>query len=268
MNERRLHILLIGDVIGRPGRKFFIQKLHQLKATTTIDFVVVNGENAAGGFGLTPETARELFDAGVDVITSGNHIYDKKEILPLLENESRILRPANYPEEAPGRGWAIYTLDDEVRIAVINLQGRVLMPWIACPFEWTDRYLPMIREETPIILVDFHAEATSEKNAMGWHLNGKVTAVFGTHTHIPTADARILPGDFTAYITDLGMTGPYNSVIGMDIKRSLSRLRTMFPRFMEPARGPCLFSALLLEVEAQTGKSLSIQHIMEWEPEE
>ncbi len=263
--NRDLNILLVGDIIGRPGRHRIRNVIEQLKSKWPIDFVVANAENAAGGFGLTPDTARELFEAGIDVLTSGNHIYDKKEILPILEKEPRLLRPANYPPEAPGKGWGIYPTHHGHRIAVINLQGRILMPWIACPFTWIDNHLETIRQETPIIIVDFHAEATSEKNAMGWFLNERVTAVFGTHTHIPTADARVLPGEHTAYITDIGMTGPYNSVIGMDIKRSLRRLRTMFPRFLEVARGPTVFSGLLLRVDPETGRTRNLEHLMEWE---
>ena len=263
--SERVHFLLIGDVIGRPGRRYLQRRLPQLRKERPIDLVVVNVENAAGGFGVTPEVAQELRDMGVDVMTSGNHIYDKKEILAVIDESPDLLRPANYPDEAPGRGVGFYDLAGGITVAVINLQGRVLMPWIACPFEWVDRHLDEIRTRTPLILLDMHAEATAEKNAMAWHVNQRVTVIYGTHTHIPTADARILPGGHTAYITDVGMTGPYNSVIGMNVQQSLRRLRTMFPRHLDVAKGPVLFSALYVTADARTGQALSVEHLIQFE---
>lgn len=260
-----IKVLVIGDIIGRPGRKTVAKRLLQLRKDWTIDVVVANVENAAGGFGLTPKVADELETMGIHIMTSGNHIYDKSEIIPFLDQRKNILRPANYPVEAPGHGLYFHEIRKGVELAVVNLQGKVLMPWIACPFDWIEKHLEQIRERTKVILVDFHGEATAEKWAMGWFLNGKVSAVYGTHTHVPTADARILPGEFTAFITDIGMTGPTHSIIGMDIRRSLQRLRTMFPRTLSVARGPCMFSAILLEIDPINGCSLSIRHIIEYD---
>ncbi len=262
----RVHLLLLGDIIGRPGRSIVREMLPRIREERPVDLVVANIENAAHGFGITPAIADELFSYGIDVMTSGNHIYDKKEIIPYLSTTDRLLRPANYPNEAPGCGWVIVPLPQGSRIAVINLQGRVLMPWIHCPFEWVDTHLAAIRAETPLIIVDFHAEATSEKTAMGWYLNGRVTAVFGTHTHIATADAMILPGGHTAYVTDVGMNGPYQSVIGMDIAISIRRLRTMFPKFLEVAKGPRQFAALYVVADTTTGHAVHVEHILYREP--
>jgi metallophosphoesterase (TIGR00282 family) len=262
----KIHLLLLGDIIGRPGRRIVRDYLERLRRERPVDMVIANVENAAHGFGVTPDIAQELRGYGIHVMTSGNHIYDKKEILPVLDDMPDLLRPANYPAGAPGRGWGLYSTTGGVRVAVINLQGRVLMPWVPCPFDWVDQHLEAIRRETNLIVVDMHAEATSEKTAMGWYLNGKVTVVFGTHTHIPTADARILTGGHTAYVTDVGMNGPYDSVIGMDPQMAIQKLRTMFPKHLEVAGGPCQFAGLYVVADADTGRALSVEHILLREP--
>ena len=217
-----MNILMIGDVIGRPGRKAAAGLLPSLREELKLDLVIANGENAAAGRGLTPGTAQELFDAGVDVLTSGNHIWDQKEILTIIDKESAILRPANYPPSAPGRG--VLT---QKGVTVLNLQGRTFMVEIDDPFRAADAALESL-DENAIVFVDMHAEATSEKQAMGRYLDGRVSAVVGTHTHVPTADARILPGG-TAYVTDVGMVGPMESIIGNDIESVLRRFTTGMP---------------------------------------
>jgi metallophosphoesterase (TIGR00282 family) len=249
---------MVGDVVGKPGRRALKQVLPRLKREEGIDFVVVNGENAAGGFGLTEETADEILDAGADVITSGNHIWDNKGILPWLDGEMPILRPANYPAVAPGHGYLRIG-----RTAVINLQGRVFMPeGLDSPFDRVDEILEEMKQDPPgVILVDFHTEATSEQGAMGWHLDGRVTAVVGTHTHVPTADARILPQG-SAFVSDLGMTGPVNSIIGSKVEDVLGRFLTALPRRLNVAEsGPAQFNSVLIDVDDTTGKALGIQRV-------
>ena len=251
---------MIGDVIGRPGRDAVRRILPGLREEQDIDLVIANGENTAGGFGLTVETASELLDAGVDVITSGNHIWDKKEFIPYLDDVQGeglpVVRPANYPN-APGVG-----VIRRKGAAVVNLMGRVFMAPLDCPFRTADRLLEELRreEETPVIIVDFHAEATSEKQAMGWYLDGRVSGIFGTHTHVGTVDARILPQG-TAYLTDVGMTGPEDSVIGSDANAVLNRFLTAIPNNLPVAKGPCVFNSTLVEVDEKTGRSLSIERI-------
>jgi len=208
-----MRILMIGDVIGRPGRRAVRALVPKLRQQNGIDLVVANGENAAGGIGLTPETARELLESGVDVITSGNHIWRNKAIFRDINGDQKLLRPANYPRGTPGRGWTVLEKHG-VKVGVLNLLGRVFMEPLDCPFRTAQKEIPIIQKQTKIIIVDFHGEATSEKVAMGWHLNGMVSAVIGTHTHVQTADERVLDGG-TAYITDAGMTGPFDSIIGM-----------------------------------------------------
>lgn len=215
-------LLFIGDVVGRPGRRVLASALASLRARFEPDAVVVNGENSAGGNGMTAQTVGELFAAGTDVITSGNHIWDRREIVPILKTDPRVLRPANYPGDAPGGGCHTIRTAAGVSVAVINLMGRVFMADLDDPFREADRLLASLGAGTRVILVDFHAEATSEKIALGWYLDGRVSAVVGTHTHVPTADARVLPGG-TAYITDVGMTGPYDSVIGVEKSLVLQR---------------------------------------------
>lgn len=251
---------MIGDVIGRPGREAVGRILPGLRRERGVDLVIANGENAAGGFGLTVETASELLDAGVDVITSGNHIWDKKEFIPYLD-EARgdglpVLRPANYPQ-APGVGVL-----RRKGAAVINLMGRVFMPQTDCPFRAADRVLAELRGEgeSAVVIVDFHAEATSEKQAMGWYLDGRVSGVFGTHTHVGTVDARVLPGG-TAYLTDVGMTGPADSVIGSDVGDVLRRFLTAVPNNLSVAKGPCVFNAALADIDAETGRARWVERV-------
>ena len=253
-----IRVLALGDIVGRVGRRILARFVPQLRKEYNLDLVVANIENAAGGFGITLPVLEELRTIGIDIMTSGNHIYDKKEIIPHLDTLGDVLRPANYADSAPGNGVAFFRID-EIEIALINLQGRILMPWISCPFEWCATHLAQIRKRTPLILIDFHAEATSEKQAMGWYLDGTVSAVFGTHTHVPTADAWILPHG-TGYITDIGMNGPYHSIIGMRVKHSLRRYLHMYPKQLDVARGPALFSGLYIEIDIHSGKTVAIEH--------
>lgn len=262
-----MKILFIGDIFGRPGRRIVKEKLPYLVDRYQIDLVLANGENAAGGFGITPSLVDELLDCGIAVLTSGNHIWDRKEILPFLadpDTQARILRPANYPSSAPGIGIFQGETSKGVPYAVLNLQGRVFMANTDCPFRTADALLEKIPTENHLIVVDFHAEATSEKLALGWYLEGRVTAVLGTHTHVPTADAKILPGG-TAHITDLGMTGPYDSIIGVNKKVILERFLRQIPSRFEPAERDVRLCAVLIEADPTTGQALSIQRIEERE---
>jgi metallophosphoesterase (TIGR00282 family) len=255
-------VLMIGDVIGSPGRKALEALLAGLRDERSIDFVTANGENLAGGMGLTASTADALFAAGVDVITSGNHIWDKREIYERLEKDDRILRPLNYGTTGvPGRGWGVYHALDGSELAVINLQGRTYMQPIENPFLEADRLLEEAGEPLPPIrLVDFHCEITSEKNAMGWYLDGRVSAVVGTHTHVPTADARVLPAG-TAYQSDLGCTGPAWSIIGFAPATVLPRFLTGLPTRFEVGDGPVVFNAAQIDVDPATGRALAIERI-------
>lgn len=254
-----MRILMIGDIVGRAGRKAVKETLTTIRQELKLDMIVANGENAAGGNGITGEIARDLFGFGVDVITSGNHIWDKKEIIPYIDREPRLLRPANYPPGTPGKGVGVYKING-INVGIINLSGRVYLPSMDCPFRMADELINSICQQTNIILVDFHAEATSEKVALGWHLDGRVSAVVGTHTHIQTADERVLPGG-TAYITDMGMTGPYNSVIGVKVDLVLQKFTTQMPVRFEVAEGPYQFNAVVIEVDDETGKAESIDRI-------
>lgn len=253
-------ILFIGDIIGKPGRQALSRYLHKLVDQYRVDLVVANGENAAGGFGLTPEKARELFSLGVDVITGGNHIWDKKDSFGFLDQETRIIRPANYPEGAPGRGSAVFTTSGGVKVGILNLEGRIFMNPLDCPFRTADREIAEIVKKTPVILVDFHAEATSEKSALGWYLDSRVSAVIGTHTHVQTADERILPGG-TAYITDAGMTGPFDSVIGMRKEEPIQRFLTQMPAKFEVAKKDLRINAVQVSVDEVSGRALSMERI-------
>ena len=252
-----MRILMIGDIIGKPGRRTLARLLPQLRSELNIDLVTANAENTAGGFGLTLKTARNLLDAGVDVMTSGNHIWDKKDILPHMD-ELPLLRPANY-YGAPGRGWMMHG-----DVMVLNLQGRVFMPPIDCPFREADKRLAEAEQELGhaprVIMVDFHAEATSEKQGLGWYLDGRVSAVVGTHTHVGTADTRLLPGG-TAYVSDLGMTGPLYSVIGTETAPVLERFRTGLPQRFKPADGPCVLNSVLIDIDPETGHATEIVRI-------
>ena len=262
----RAGILFIGDVIGRPGRNALAKALPDLVKKHKPTIVIANGENAAGGAGITEEIGKDLF-AVVDVLTSGNHVWDKKEALDYLDKEPRLLRPANYPPGNPGRGAAVVTDAGGVKVGVLNLQGRVFMEAIDCPFRTADAEVEKLRRETPVIVVDLHAEATSEKQALGWHLDGRVSAVVGTHTHVPTADERILPGG-TAFITDVGMAGARNTVIGIKREPALQKFLTGRPHRFEPEKGGLFLSAVFIEVDAATGRALSIVREVVTEDEE
>jgi metallophosphoesterase (TIGR00282 family) len=254
----KVTLLFLGDLIGRPGRNALRKFLPTLIQKHDPSLIVANSENASGGLGLTEEIGRELL-ASVDVLTSGNHIWDKKETWDYLDREPRLLRPANYPPGDPGRGDVIRTDRRGNKVAVVNLQGRVFMEPIDCPFRTADAVLERIRSETRLILVDFHAEATSEKQALGWYLDGRVTAVLGTHTHVPTADERLLPGG-TAYLSDVGMGGSLNSVIGMKREQAVGKFLTSLPQRFEPAKDGLVLAAAVVEADAETGRALSIAH--------
>ncbi len=258
-----MRIIFIGDIFGHPGRRIVKETLPKLVEEYAPDLVLANGENAAGGFGLTPGLVEELLDIGIAVLTSGNHIWDKKEILPYLRDhqDGRLLRPANYPGAAPGHGLYLGKTRGGIGYAVVNLQGRVFMPSIECPFRTADALLERIPAEYPIRIVDMHAEATSEKIAMGWYLDGRVTAVLGTHTHVPTADEIVLPQG-TAYVTDLGMTGPYDSVIGIDKRQIIEKFLSQLPARFEVAKGDVRLCGVLIEADTVTGRATSIQRIV------
>ncbi len=254
-----MRILMIGDIVGRPGRRAVKEQLQTIRQELNLDMIIANAENAAGGNGITPDIAKDLFNYGVDVMTMGNHVWDKKDIIPYIDKESRIVRPANYPPGTPGSGLGIYNING-IEVAVINLSGRVYLSTLDCPFTMADNLLEKIGDRTKIILVDFHAEATSEKVALGWYLDGKVSLVAGTHTHIQTADERILP-EGTAYITDIGMTGPADSVLGVKTDLVLQKFLTQMPVRFEVADGAYQFNAVVVEVNENTGRSLSIERV-------
>jgi len=244
---------MVGDVIGRPGRKAIKSLVPGLRSEYGLDLVIVNAENAAGGLGLTQATAEEILESGVDVLTSGNHIWDQKEIIPHLDGELPILRPLNYPSGVPGRGYLVR--DD---VLVVNLVGRTFMGSFDCPFRAMDRLLAELKAKPPVIVIDFHAEATAEKVALGWYLDGRVSAVVGTHTHVGTVDARLLPKG-TAYITDVGMTGPADSVIGDDIEAVLYRFLSQLPHRLSVGKGNVILNAVLVELDG--GQAISITRI-------
>jgi 2',3'-cyclic-nucleotide 2'-phosphodiesterase len=258
----QVKILFIGDIFGQPGRRIVKEKLPLLLEQFQPELVLANAENAAAGFGITPPLVEELLELGIDVLTSGNHIWDKKEIYPYLSDhlDSRLLRPANYPPGAPGMGLYVGRTSSQIGYAVINLQGRVFMPTIDCPFRTADKLLGEIPSDIKIRIVDFHAEATSEKLAMGWYLNGRVTAVLGTHTHIPTADEAVLSKG-TAYMTDVGMSGPFDSVIGVEKEQVIKKFLDQLPARFEVARGDPRLSAVSMEANPQTGSALSIRRV-------
>jgi metallophosphoesterase (TIGR00282 family) len=262
-----LRILFVGDIFGRPGRTIVHERLPELQKEHAVDLTIANGENAAGGFGITPQIAEELFELGIDVITTGNHIWDKREIIDYMNsangNEAslarRVLRPANYPAGSPGFGWYQGRTRGGVAYAVINLQGRIFMTQNDDPFRLADELLKRITAK--VILVDFHAEATSEKISLGWYLEGRVTAVLGTHTHVPTADEQVLASG-TAVQTDVGMTGPYRGVIGVQKELILQRFLTNMPSRFEPATDDVRLCATLIDCDAETGKATAVQRIM------
>lgn len=259
-----MRLLVIGDVVGRSGRRAVREWLPGLKAEHGIDLVIANGENVAGGNGVTRETAQELFSYGVDILTMGNHVWDKREVLGFIDREQRIVRPANYPPGTPGLPYGIYPTGRGPKVAVGNLSGRVFMPALDCPFRRADEIVAEMRHITPLVVIDFHAEATAEKVALGWHLDGRVTAVLGTHTHVQTADERILPGG-TAYITDLGMTGPRDSVIGVKRDIVIEKFVRQLPQKFEVAAGPRQFNAVVVTAEEESGKAVGITRINLWE---
>ena len=253
-----MNILFIGDIFASTGRGLVARYLQEIISAEKISLAIANAENSAGGFGITPLIAEELFSLGLDVLTSGNHIWDKKEIYDYLPRQPRLLRPANYPKELPGQGLLLAKARNGVEVAVLDLQGRAHMPSTDCPFHEADRLLASVPDSTKVRFVDFHAELTSEKEAMGWYLNGRVSAVVGTHTHVPTADERILSGG-TAYQTDVGMTGPYDSVIGSDKDLALRRFLTAMPIRLDSAKGGGELHATIVTADPQTGRATAIR---------
>ena len=252
-----MNILFIGDIFGSPGRRIVADHLQDIVETNRIDLAIANAENSAGGFGVTPAIAEELFAMGLDVLTTGNHVWDKREIYDYLDRQPRLLRPANYPA-APGQGLYVFQTRSGVDCAILNLQGRVYMPNTDCPFRKADELLAGLDPAVKVRFVDFHAEVTSEKIAMGRYLDGRVSAVVGTHTHVPTADTRILSGG-TAYQTDCGMTGPYESVIGVDSDIILQRFLTSLPVRMEAAKGAPELHAVIVDVDEATGRARAVR---------
>jgi metallophosphoesterase (TIGR00282 family) len=261
-----VRILFIGDIFGRPGRNAVRDHLRELVSQHSVDLLIANAENAAGGFGVTPQIAEELFDLGIDVLTTGNHVWDKREIVeyfnhaddPAYSQARRVLRPANYPAGTPGAGVYEGVTRNGIPYAVVNLQGRVFMPTIDDPFRVADKLLEQIKAR--VIFIDFHAEATSEKVALGWYLDGRATALIGTHTHVPTADERVLPNG-TAYQTDVGMTGPYDGVIGVQKEQIIQRFLNSLPGRFEAATGDTRLCGVLIDCDETTGKARSIERV-------
>ncbi len=254
-----MKVLFVGDVFGKPGRRAVRECMDGVVREHDVDFIVVNAENAAGGFGLTPAIVDELLGYGADVLTGGNHTFDKREAYGVLEDHERVLRPHNYPVDNPGTGLAVVT-SGGVRVAVLNLQGRIFLPPTDCPFQAADRLIESVRDEADVILVDLHAEATSEKMAMAWYLDGRVAALVGTHTHVQTADEQVFP-EGMAYITDLGMTGPHRSIIGVKVEQSLGRFLTSRNQRFEAAKGDVRFHGAVVDVDESTGRSRGITRI-------
>ena len=255
-----MKILFIGDIVGKPGRDILQKGLRTVVEHYGVDFVIANAENSAGGFGITKDIGDAILDLGVDVMTSGNHIWDKKEALEYIVGEPKLLRPANYPAGVPGRGSFLAQAGDGRAVGVINVMGRVFMLQIDDPFAVVLKEIEALRAKTKIIIVDFHAEATSEKIAMGWHLDGKVTLVVGTHTHVQTADERILPNG-TAYLTDAGMTGPHDSIIGMEREPALARFLTGMPSRFEPATGNPRLNGIVVDADDKTGRAVAVTRV-------
>ncbi|UCF86560.1 MAG: TIGR00282 family metallophosphoesterase [Nitrospiraceae bacterium] len=255
-----MKVLFIGDIVGESGRKALRRGLSNITERLKIDFVIANVENAAGGFGITKDIGEEILSLGVDVLTSGNHIWDKKEAVSYIAEEQRLLRPANYPEDVPGQGSIIIKTHNGEKIAVLNITGRVFMNQADNPFRVSKREILKLKKHTNIIIVDFHAEATSEKSAFGWFLDGEATAVIGTHTHVQTADETILPKG-TAFITDVGMTGPINSVIGIKKEIILRKFLTYMPARFETAKGKSLLSAVVIDIDTKSGNAKNIERL-------
>ena len=255
-----MRILFVGDIVGRPGREAFLSMLPELRRQYgPFDFVIVNGENSAAGKGMTEKVMKDFFDAGVDGITSGNHIWDKKDFIHILDEEPRVLRPLNYPKGVPGQGVAVLRRGGK-KLAVVSLQGRVFMPLTDCPFKAMDELLPLLEKDAPV-LVDFHAEATSEKRVMGFYLDGRVSALVGTHTHVPTADEEILPGGI-AYISDVGMTGAFHSSIGMTYESVLPKFLTGLPAKFDVAEEDVRLCAVTIDVDDEEGRAVDIRRLM------
>jgi metallophosphoesterase (TIGR00282 family) len=257
-----MKILCLGDIVGRPGREAVEYALPRIRKEQGIDFVIANAENASGGSGLIPKNADEILRFGVDVITMGDHVWDKPEIFPYLqEHQQKIIRPANFPDGVPGVGWTVVTAANGIRVGVINLLGRTFMRYnVSCPFRALDALVAQIQEQASVIIVDMHAETTSEKVAMGHYSDGRVSLVYGTHTHIQTADEKILPQG-TAYITDLGMSGPYDSVIGQDKQKIITRFLTSMPNKFEVAQAPGTVHGVIIKVDPKTGKALEVKRL-------
>lgn len=255
-------VLFLGDVFGKPGRLILERKLQTIIKENNVDMVIANGENAAGGIGISPDICNGLFDMGIDVVTSGNHIYKKREIYDYIVKQPRLLKPANYPPGTPGRGYYIlsHRKINEDNIAVVNICGRVFIENLDCPFRCMDKILENIKEKAQVIIVDFHAEVTSEKVAMGWYLDGRVSALIGTHTHVQTADERILPGG-TAYITDVGMVGPRDSVIGVKKENIIERFLKLMPQRFLVANDDYLINAVLIDIDEKDGRANNIKRI-------
>jgi metallophosphoesterase (TIGR00282 family) len=261
-NVLRVRILFIGDIVGEPGRRAVKQLVPNLRARFSLDVVIANGENSAGGSGITPKTAEDIFSAGIDVMTSGDHLWDQKEVSLLLEGEPRFLRPLNYPPGTPGRGSGFFALPGRPAFAVMNLQGRVFMPDLDNPFAAAQSEIGRLRQKTKIILVDMHAEATSEKIALARMLDGQASAVIGTHTHVQTADEQIFPGG-TAYVSDAGFTGPHESVLGREIEPIIKRFLTNTPQRFGVAKERVLLQGVILEIDEASGCALKIERLSE-----
>lgn len=257
-----IKILVVGDIVGNTGRMVVKKLLPQFSQNHNLDMIIANGENAAGGNGITKEIAEEL-SKNINVITMGNHVWDKKEVLSFIDSQHNLIRPANYPPGTPGKGYTIYKLKNNIKVGVVNISGVIFLPPLTPPFLIIDKIITQLKEECSIIIVDFHAEATSEKIAMGWYLDGKVTAVLGTHTHVQTADERILPGG-TAYITDLGMTGPRDSVLGVKKEIAINKFLTQMPVKFETADGLGQLNGVILTVDPKNGYATSITRVQEF----
>jgi len=256
-----MHLLFIGDIVGEPGLRIISKQLASLRHQHRIDLVIANAENVADGAGVTADAAKSLFSAGVDVLTNGNHAWDKREALDYIATEPRLLRPANYPETTPGSGWHVAQTQSGLKVGVLNLLGTALMhPQLSCPFTAADRTLAAKPDDVKLVFVDIHAETTAEKGVMGWYLDGRVSAVVGTHTHIPTADERVLPKG-TGFLTDVGMTGCYDSVIGLDKEQSMKRHVQKLPEPFDVAEGPASLCAVLLDLDEATGRCRTIRRL-------
>ncbi len=251
---------MIGDIYGKIGRQAVTQYIPALKTKYQLNLIIANGENSAGGVGITKKTLDEIYNSGVDVVTSGNHIWDKKEIFQFIDHERYLIRPANYPPQTPGKGYCIFEVNNK-KVGIANISGRTFMPALDCPFRKADEIIECLNQECDLILFDFHAETTSEKMAMGWYVDGRITCMVGTHTHIQTADERILPKG-TAYITDLGMVGPWNSVLGVDRDLVIKKFLTGLPVKFDIASGPHVFCGLVIMIDDQTNQVQKVQRIM------